>query len=116
MDKYANATLKTLEPELREVSRAVSTRYPNSQTILFGSFARGEQHEDSDLDFCVLLPEITGNSRDVLVSLRGIISDVIPGMPIDVVSYTYHKFDGYAQSKSSMAADIKDEGVYLNEL
>jgi len=40
-----------------------------SEVILFGSYARGEVNEDSDLDFLVVEPTL-GSRRDEMVRLR----------------------------------------------
>ena len=40
---------------LREFKRTAGEKYGIEQLILFGSVARGEQREDSDIDICVML-------------------------------------------------------------
>ena len=40
---------------LREFKRTAGEKYGIEQLILFGSVARGEQREDSDIDICVKL-------------------------------------------------------------
>ena len=40
---------------LREFKRTAGEKYGIEQLILFGSAARGEQREDSDIDVCVKL-------------------------------------------------------------
>jgi predicted nucleotidyltransferase len=37
---------------------------PNSRVILFGSHARGEARDDSDLDFLVIEPEVTARAAE----------------------------------------------------
>ena len=40
---------------LRQIKSSVQTTDPNATLILYGSYARGEQREDSDIDILVLL-------------------------------------------------------------
>ena len=53
--------LRTKLPELLdEVAFSIESVHPNCTVILFGSYARGEATDVSDLDICVLVPELTG--------------------------------------------------------
>jgi uncharacterized protein len=42
---------------LHEIKRRVAEVEPNAQVLLYGSYARGEQGPDSDIDLLILLPE-----------------------------------------------------------
>lgn len=46
-------------PVVKEVSTALKSLYKDrlSKIILYGSFARGDQHEESDIDFLVILKD-----------------------------------------------------------
>ncbi|MCD8094486.1 MAG: nucleotidyltransferase family protein [Bacteroides sp.] len=44
---------------LREFKRTAGEKYGIEQLALFGSAARGEQREDSDIDICVKLRKTT---------------------------------------------------------
>jgi predicted nucleotidyltransferase len=48
MDK--NEAVKISQRYMRNVSR----RYPVQSVILFGSFAKGTQHSDSDIDLAIV--------------------------------------------------------------
>ena len=52
--------MKVLEmPVVKDVSATLRKLYGNRLTkiILYGSYARGDQHEESDIDFLVLLKD-----------------------------------------------------------
>ena len=53
-----------------------------SKVILFGSYARGEQRQDSDLDFLVIEPEVDDHFGES-VRLARIVGEL--GVPADVV-------------------------------
>ena len=42
---------------LQEIKRRVAEVDPTAQVVLYGSFARGDQGPDSDVDLLILLPE-----------------------------------------------------------
>ena len=44
---------ETILTQLNELKPLMITRYKAKEIGLFGSFARGEQHEDSDIDLLV---------------------------------------------------------------
>ena len=42
---------------LQEIKRRVAAVEPSAQVLLYGSYARGEQGPESDIDLLILLPE-----------------------------------------------------------
>ena len=106
---------KTKLPELLdEVATSIKSVHPGCTVILFGSYARGEQHENSDLDICVLVHELTRNRMDMCSDAYSAIRRDFP-LPLDVLLYTYDEFEESAKKKSRMQYKIKHEGVVLNE-
>ena len=53
-----------------------------SKVILFGSYARGDQRQDSDLDFLVIEPEVEDHFGES-VRLARLVGEL--GVPADVV-------------------------------
>jgi len=106
---------KTRLPELLdEVAISIKSVHPDCTVILFGSYARGEQGEGSDLDICVLVHELTYNRMDMSVDAYGAIRRDFP-LPIDVLLYTHDEFEESAKKRSRMQYKIKNEGVVLGE-
>jgi len=104
---------KTRLPELLdEVAYSIKKVHPESTIILFGSYARGEQGDESDLDICVLVDELTYDRTDMRVDAYGAIRRDFP-LPIDVLLYTHDEFEESAKKKSRMQYKIKNEGVVL---
>jgi predicted nucleotidyltransferase len=52
----------------REYASVVKTNYDCEQIFLFGSYAQGTQHEESDIDIAVILKEFE-NPIDIQVDL-----------------------------------------------
>ncbi|MCL2264303.1 MAG: nucleotidyltransferase domain-containing protein [Defluviitaleaceae bacterium] len=105
---------KTKLPELlQEVADSIKKVHPESTVILFGSYARGEQNEESDLDICVLVRELTTPRIDMVVDARCAIRRDFP-LPVDVLLFTHDEFEESAQKRSRMQYKIKNEGVILS--
>ena len=69
---------------LLAVERLVAAANP-SKVILFGSYARGDATEDSDLDLMVIEREVS-NKFDEMVRLRNVMGDMDIGVDLLVYS------------------------------
>ena len=98
---------------LEEVEMSIKSVFPDCTIIIFGSYARGEQQMDSDLDICVLVPEITYRRADMSVDAACSIRRGFP-LPFDLLLYTYDEFEKHSQNASRLLHTIKHEGVVLN--
>ncbi len=86
--------------------------YRPERIYLFGSEARGDAGPDSDLDFCVVVPD--GAPSELLRD--GGIYSVLRGMgfPKDIVPWRRSDFDARAAHvRTSLAATIVREGKLL---
>src|SRR5438309_11522278 len=78
-----------------------------SRIILFGSYARGDAREDSDLDFLVIEPVVTARRaemvrrRDVLRPLR---------IPVDVLVASQKTFEEWAEAAGSVFYEAAHTG------
>ena len=102
-----------IKDDLKKVEKEISKKIPNSKVILFGSYARGEEKEDSDVDLCIIVPEIEGRRLDMKVELRGIIKESIE-TSLDLILYTHDEFEKYTRLKSTLHYQIKKDGVLIN--
>ena len=75
--------LKEHLPELREAIVATAASCGASNVRLFGSVARGEEHDDSDVDFLVRLE--AGRTLLDLVRLESRLESLL-GRQVDVVT------------------------------
>ena len=113
LEKWRAEVKANLPELLREVAASIKGAHPNSTIILFGSFARGEQNEESDLDICVLVPELLYRRLEMEVDARCSIRRGFP-LPIDLLLYTHDEFEEFSKSKSRLQYKIKNEGVVLS--
>ena len=101
----------TREQAIAEITRRLVEYYRPERVYLFGSAARGDGGPDSDLDFCVVLPD---NAPPVLYgpgvhrALWGV------GTAADVVRWPASDFDLRATHvRASLPATIIHEGKVL---
>ena len=94
---HAAATLKDAAP-------------PGSRVVLFGSYAKGHPRPDSDLDFMVIEPHVSGRHAEinrlarVLRPLR---------LPVDVLVTSEATFLQWKDAKSTIYNEVATSGKVL---
>jgi hypothetical protein len=101
----------TRDEAIAEITQRLVEYYQPERIYLFGSIARGDDGPDSDLDFCVVLPDDAPENvyrPGVRRALRGI------GTAADVVRWPASDFDARAAYvAASLPATILREGRLL---
>jgi predicted nucleotidyltransferase len=93
---------------IAEITRRLVEYFHPERVYLFGSAARGESGPDSDLDFCVVLPDDAPSSL-YRPGVHRILWDL--GTAADVVRWPASDFDmRAANAKASLPATISREG------
>lgn len=78
-----------------------------SEVILFGSYARGEADESSDIDFMVVEPEVKGQRAESL-RLRKVLGSIPASFDVLVVSREL--FESWKGGVNSVVARAYQEG------
>jgi predicted nucleotidyltransferase len=107
-----NKTKTGLPELLNEVAFSIKSVHPECTVILFGSYAKGEQQEDSDLDICVLVPELTYRRADMEIDAACAIREDFP-LPMDLLLYAQDEFEEKAKKKHLVQYEIKQNGVII---
>jgi|SRR5581483_8197162 len=97
---------------VEQVTRRIVRRFHPEQIIAFGSYARGEQAPDSDLDLFIVM------KTDKPFTERMIEVDSIFGLrdwAMDIVVYTPEEFSSQQQVWGTLAATVRAEGRVLYE-
>lgn len=95
------------EELIAEAGRRIAEAAPGATLIVFGSHARGEANECSDLDLLVVEPELENPGAES-VRLR----DVLLGLPsaIDVIVVSQKYLDEWRDVRGSLVHAALSEG------
>jgi uncharacterized protein len=88
------------------------------RVILFGSYAWGVPHADSDIDLVVILDreEPFGSFRermDNVVNIRRMLYDINCEVSLDLLVYSQEEWRTILEAGSSFLTDIEKRGVVL---
>ena len=95
--------------DIRKFGRRVGKEFRAERVILFGSHARGEATEDSDVDLLVVLPF---RGRDIDLAVR-IHVELRPPFPLDVIVRTPKVVKKRLSMRDPFIREILDEGKLL---
>ncbi len=95
------------EATIRKAVRLLQEAAPGSTVIVFGSCARGDAKDDSDLDIMVVEPEVADRHQEMVR-----LSDVLRPLriPVDVLVVTKQTFDYWAETPGSIYHEVALEG------
>ncbi|MBC7128617.1 MAG: nucleotidyltransferase domain-containing protein [Thermoplasmatales archaeon] len=96
IEKYKEKIIKILKPE---------------KIILFGSFARGDFNEGSDIDI-VVIAEWKENFLDRIKILMDL-NDY--SLPVEAIGYTKEEFEKMKEEKNPFILNILEEGKIIYE-
>lgn len=80
---------------------------PNATIIVFGSCARGEITEDSDLDVLVIEPNVTSRHEE-MVRLREVLRPL--DIPADVLVASKDTFEYWSDTPNTIYYEVAREG------
>lgn len=111
---YNGPMEKTLESLLRDLKRRVQAVVGTEEAefVLYGSRARGDFGRDSDIDVAVIVPTLSGESKDrILEAVAGV--ELEHCQPVSVLVFSKLEFERLLERERRIALDIRREGVVL---
>ncbi len=98
--------------ELKDLANDLAKTFKPLQIILFGSYADGQAKTDSDLDLCIITHLRQQRKIDLMRAIRMHLVKLI-NHPFDILIYDSEEFEERAKLKSTLAYQIKKEGLTL---
>ena len=95
---------------LDEFAAAVRQRFPGARVWAFGSRARGDSMEDSDLDVCVVVKHLDDGVDDEISHIAWEVSFEHSAV-VCPVAFSTEEFERGPCSQSSIVQNILQEGV-----
>lgn len=104
-------TTEDFQNEIKNITRQLVDSYGAKKIILFGSAARGEFSEDSDLDFLILKDSVPHLGKDRLLELDRLIKY---HLPTDMLVYRTDEFEALQRGGDPFIQQILKEGKVLH--
>jgi predicted nucleotidyltransferase len=95
---------------IRGFARKVAERYRPEKIILFGSYANGRPHADSDVDLLVVMP-----ARNQLDQAFKIHATLLPPFPLDLIVRTPKNMQWRLAAGDSFLQEVVAKGRVLYE-
>ena len=95
---------------IRRYARAIAERFQPDKIILFGSYAYGTPHADSDVDILVVMP--ARNEIDQAVRIDRVVD---PPFPLDLIVCTPKNLKWRLEEGESFLREVTSKGKVLYE-
>jgi predicted nucleotidyltransferase len=95
---------------IRRYARAIAEEFQPDKIILFGSYAYGTPHEDSDVDLLVIMPARDRHSQAVRILWR-----LAAPFPLDLIIRTPKEMKWRLEEGESFLTTILSQGKVLYE-
>lgn len=101
-----------IHERLKKISERLKKEYHAEKVILFGSHAKGEATEDSDVDILVIAPTEERFFERMATTLRKV-EDLCYKLPLSPIVLTNEEVDARLQRGDQFVKQIIKDGVYL---
>ncbi len=107
------------EAYIKEITEKLKSINPHL-IILFGSYAYGTPHEDSDIDILVVtnddfMPKTFDERLKYRLSISEVIYETAKKVPVDLLIYSKPMFEKFKELNSSFSKEILNKGKKLYE-
>jgi predicted nucleotidyltransferase len=103
---------RELDKRLQTIGSRIKKEYRAERVILFGSYAKGNATEDSDVDLLVVAPT-KERFFERMASVRRLIRDLRGGLPVSPIVLTPGELEKRRQAGDPFVQEILQTGVSL---
>ncbi|KGE72804.1 nucleotidyltransferase domain-containing protein [Spirochaeta lutea] len=103
--------MSTGQDQIQSIVSKLINEYHPQEIYLYGSFAWGEPNEDSDIDFCIILPDSKESQADRI--RRGLYALKGEKCPVDLLVLTVDEIAERKNHPSTLIYRVINEGVKL---
>lgn len=103
--------MKKIDSNILKIKEIISSSLNAEKIILFGSYAKGTNTEESDIDICIITEE-KRRKLEMLRMLRRALFKFV-AKPVDLLIYNHEEFEERAVGLKSIEREIKEQGISL---
>lgn len=103
---------KELFERLKKISERLKKEYKAEKVILYGSYARREETEDSDIDLLVIA-QTSEPLYKRMATAKKLIRDLRHGLPISIVVFTPKEIEKKIKYNDAFIRTIMEEGISI---
>lgn len=102
--------MQDVTERIKTISARLKKEYHAEKVILYGSYARGEATEDSDIDLFIIAPT---NERffERMATVVGIVRDLRKGLPLSPIVLTAKEVEEREKRGDQFIKEILEKGV-----
>ena len=101
-----------VEERIRKIGERIKKEYRADQVILFGSYARGDATEDSDIDLFIVAPT-KERFFQRMATVRRLIRDLRNGFPIAPIVLTATELEKRREAEDPFIEEVLATGISL---
>jgi predicted nucleotidyltransferase len=102
------------EKLLQEIVKRIVSKINPKKIILFGSWAHGKPHKDSDLDILVIVEKLSTNSRrEERIKIRALLQDILISQ--DIIVATVEDIEEWKNVPQAFITSIIKKGKVIYE-
>ncbi len=94
--------------KINEIIKHIKIKANPSALYIFGSYAYGKPHENSDLDLLIIKDDVTNKRKEIVDLKKDIIS---ADYSLDILLYSKKQFEEKIQEGWSLVQEILKHGV-----
>jgi|SoiMethySBSTD1v2_1073268.scaffolds.fasta_scaffold250018_2 uncharacterized protein len=103
---------RELNKRLQTIGKKIKREYRAEKVILFGSYAKGNASEDSDVDLLVIAPT-KERFFERMASVRRLIRNLRDGLPVSPIVLTPGELEKRRAAGDPFVREILETGVSL---
>lgn len=103
---------RKIRTEIKKIARQVVEAYQPEKIILFGSYAYGVPHQDSDVDL-LIIKKTSQSFMDRLVQVRKILTDPNRSVPLEPIVLTPEELNARLKIGDQFIEEIVTRGEVL---
>lgn len=104
--------MQDVKKQIKAISKRLKKEYHAEKVILYGSYARGEATEDSDIDLFIIAPTIE-RFFERMATVVGTVRDLRRGLPLSPIVLTPKEVEERMKRGDQFIKEILEEGVEI---